>query len=129
MTSALSVLTAWTAVPDWNPWFNEGSGIALADISGNGRLDLIVFMIDGVPDAPNVGYYRIGWDLDTVGRVSSWSPWMTVPDWFSWVNAGADIAVCWRAGRQRRGLGGRARWGACWPPGRRRRGPLRAMAR
>ena len=85
--------TAWTAVPDWNPFFNEGSGIALADISGNGRLDLVVFMIDGAPNAANAGYYRIGWDLDTTGRVSSWSPWMTVPDWFSWVNAGADIAV------------------------------------
>ena len=85
--------TEWTAVPDWNPWFNEGTGIALADISGTGRPDLVVFMIDGVPNAANAGYYRIGWDLDSAGQVSSWSPWMTVPDWFSWVNAGADIAV------------------------------------
>ena len=85
--------TAWTPVPDWNPWLNEGSGIALADISGHGQLDLVVFMIDGVPDAANAGYYRIGWDLDRAGQVSSWSPWMTVPDWFSWVNAGADVAV------------------------------------
>ena len=61
--------TAWAAVPDWNPWINEGSGIALADISGDGRLDLVVFMIDGVPDGPNAGYYRIGWDLDTAGQV------------------------------------------------------------
>ena len=28
--------TTWTAVPDWNPWFNEGAGIAVADISGSG---------------------------------------------------------------------------------------------
>ena len=80
-------------MPDWDPWFNEGAGIALADISGTGRPDLIVFMIDGVPNAANAGYYRIGWDLDTAGQISSWSPWMTVPDWFTWANAGGDIAV------------------------------------
>jgi hypothetical protein len=85
--------TAWAAVPDWNPWFTEGAGIAVADISGTGRPDLVVFMIDGVPNAANAGYYRIGWDLDTAGQVSSWSPWMTVPDWFTWANAGGDIAV------------------------------------
>ena len=85
--------TTWTAVPDWNPWFNEGSGIAVADVSGNGRPDLIVFMVDGVPDGANAGYYRIGWDLDVTGAVSGWSPWLAVPDWFSWANEGADIAV------------------------------------
>src|SRR4051794_29417057 len=85
--------TPWTAVPDWNPWFNEGAGVAVADVSGTGRPDLIVFMVDAVPGGANAGYYRIGWDLDPAGQISSWSPWMAVPDWFTWVNAGADIAV------------------------------------
>jgi hypothetical protein len=83
----------WTTIPDWGPWFNEGAGIAVADISGTGRPDLVVFMIDGIPNAANAGYYRIGWDLDTAGQVSNWSPWMAIPDWFPWANAGADIAV------------------------------------
>src|SRR5919112_1384181 len=85
--------TGWTAVPDWAPWFNEGAGVAVADVSGSGRPDLIVFMVDAKPGGANAGYYRIGWDLDTTGRVSGWSPWMAVPDWFPWANAGADIAV------------------------------------
>jgi hypothetical protein len=85
--------TAWTPVPDWQPWFNEGAGIAVADVNGNGTLDLVVFMVDAVPDAANVGYYRVGWDLSAAGTVSGWSAWMAVPDWFSWVNQGADIAV------------------------------------
>lgn len=85
--------TAWTAVPDWFSWSNEGAGIAVADVSGSGRSDLVVMMIDGVPDGANAGYYRIGWDLDAGGQVSGWSPWMQVPDWFPWVNEGADIAI------------------------------------
>jgi Domain of unknown function (DUF1929)/FG-GAP-like repeat/FG-GAP repeat len=85
--------TQWTAVPDWAPWFNEGAGVAVADVSGSGRPDLIVFMVDGVPGGANAGYYRIGWDLDDAGQVNGWSPWLTVPDWFPWTNAGADIAV------------------------------------
>jgi hypothetical protein len=85
--------TEWTAVPDWAPWFNEGAGVAVADVSGSGRPDLIVFMVDAKPGGANAGFYRIGWDLDTAGRVSGWSPWTAVPDWFPWVNADADIAV------------------------------------
>src|SRR3954467_8987060 len=85
--------TQWTPVPDWGPWLNAGAGIVVADVSGSGRPDLGVVMIDAVPNAANVGAYRIGWDLDTGGQVSGWSPWMTVPDWFSWANAAADIAV------------------------------------
>ena len=85
--------TAWTAVPDWTSWANDGAGIAVADVSGNGRPDLVVFMVDAVPNAANAGYYRVGWDLDAAGQVRDWSPWMAVPDWFAWLNAGADLAV------------------------------------
>ena len=83
----------WLEVPEWGPWYNEGAGVAVADVSGNGTFDLVVFMIDAVPNGANAGYWRVGWDLGIDGHVSAWSPWMRVPDWFPWVNAGADIAV------------------------------------
>ncbi len=83
----------WTAVPGWFSWENEGAGVAVADVSGNGRLDLVVFMVDG-PVGQNAAYYRLGWDLDMTGAVTGgWTPWTPVPDWFSWANAGADITV------------------------------------
>ena len=85
--------TAWTPVPGWDSWFNEGAGVAVADISGSGRPDLLVFRVDAVPDGQNAGSYRIGWDLDAAGQVTGWSPWLAVPDWFPWVNAGADVTV------------------------------------
>ena len=80
-------------MPDWESWFNEGAGVAIADISGNGQPDLLVFRVDAVPDRQNAGYYRIGWDIDAAGRVTGWSPWLAVPDWFPWFNAGADVTV------------------------------------
>jgi hypothetical protein len=85
--------TAWSPVPDWDSWFNEGAGVAVADISGNGQPDLLVFRVDAVPNGQNAGYYRIGWDIDAAGQVTGWSPWLAVPDWFPWFNAGADVTV------------------------------------
>ena len=85
--------TAWSPVPDWDSWFNEGTGVAIADISGNGQPDLLVFRVDAVPNGQNAGYYRIGWDVDAAGQVTGWSPWLAVPDWFPWFNAGADVTV------------------------------------
>lgn len=39
-------------------------------------------------------YYRIGRRLDADGRVTAgWTDWRQVPDWFSWDNEGAGIAV------------------------------------
>jgi hypothetical protein len=83
----------WQQVPNWFPWENSDAGIAVADINGNGRPDVIVFMIDN-PPGQNSGWYRIGWDVDADGApTGGWSPWMQVPDWFPWENQGGDIAV------------------------------------
>src|SRR6266702_3728219 len=89
----------WIAVPDWFSWKNQGAGIAVADLDGDGRPELIVFQIDNPPEQ-NAGYYQIGWNLDTQGIVTSgWSPWSTVPDWFSWENGGGNIAIANLAGK------------------------------
>lgn len=86
--------TAWQPVPDWFSTANDACGIAVADVNGNGRLDLIVYLIDA-PDGPNQGYFRVGWSLDPAsGAVTGgWTDWQRVPDWFSWLNAGGDITV------------------------------------
>lgn len=83
----------WLTVPDWFGWENQGAGVALADLSGNGRLDLVVFVVDN-PPGQNQGYYRIGRDLAADGAVTGgWTPWLAVPDWFGWENQGADICL------------------------------------
>lgn len=88
----------WIEIPDWNAWENQDGSIAVADLTGNGKLDLIVFQIDN-PPGPNRGRYKIGFDLDRVSfNANNWTDWIIVPDWFSWENQGAGIAVADLAG-------------------------------
>ncbi|MGH3797227.1 MAG: galactose oxidase-like domain-containing protein [Pseudonocardiaceae bacterium] len=83
----------WQKVPDWPFFENQGAGIAIADVSGDGHPDLVVLAVDN-PVGQNVGYYRVGFGLGADGTIGGgWSPWQQVPDWFSWENQGADIAV------------------------------------
>jgi hypothetical protein len=85
--------TPWTDVPDWFSFENQGAGAAVVDLDKDGRQDLIVFMIDN-PPGPNQGYYRIGKRLDADGNVTGgWSPWIAIPDWFSFENQHGSIAV------------------------------------
>ena len=83
----------WIAIPDWFSWENQYGSITVTDIYNDGQQELIVFMIDH-PQGGNTGYYRIGKKLDANGNVTGgWSHWMPVPDWFSWENQGAGIAI------------------------------------
>lgn len=83
----------WIAVPDWFSWENQGVGITIADLDKTGQSDLIVFTIDNAPQV-NRGIFRVGKGLDTNGNVAGgWTAWIDVPDWFSWENQGAGVAV------------------------------------
>ena len=85
--------TPWRDIPDWFAWENQGAGIAVADLNGNGRPDLVVMIVDN-PPGPNRGVYRVGHDVDHDGNVTGgWTPWIDIPDWFSWDNQGAGLAV------------------------------------
>ena len=95
--------TQWFDVPDWFSWENQGADIAVADLGGGGDRDLIVFMIDNPPQK-NQGKYRIGKKLDVNGNIAQWTPWIDVPNWFSWENQGGGIAVTPPDGQGQRNL-------------------------
>lgn len=79
----------------------RGGGVAVADVTGSGRPDLIVFATDG--PTGDEGRYCIGRDLDARGEVTGgWGAWETVPGWFSSDLHGAGVAVArLTAGRRR----------------------------
>jgi hypothetical protein len=88
--------TSWSAVKSIPGWFgseNQGGGIAVADLNGDGFPELIVFHIDN-PGGENHGYYRIGWKLNSNGDVTGgWTQPKLIPGWFGSENQGAGIAV------------------------------------
>lgn len=80
-------------IPDWFPLENQGGNIAVADLNGNGLPDLVVVMVDN-PPGRNRGLFRVGRDLDAGGNpTGGWTGWFEVPDWFSFENQGAGIAL------------------------------------
>jgi hypothetical protein len=80
-------------IPDWFSFENQGGNVAAADLSGTGKNDLVVLMIDSAA-GQNRGVFRVGRDLDASGNpLGGWTAWFDVPDWFSWDNQGAGVAI------------------------------------
>jgi hypothetical protein len=83
----------WIEIPNWSTNENQGAGIAIADFGAAG-LGLVVFQVQHVVPGPNRGLFRIGRTLDAQGTVTGgWTDWQQVPDWRSWRDQGAAIAV------------------------------------
>jgi hypothetical protein len=72
-------------------WKGQGAGVAIGDIGGSGRPDMILMAYDN-PSGGNTFRYRVGRDLDADGVASSWSSFITVPG-VGWEGAGADVAL------------------------------------
>ncbi len=84
---------AFTQVPSWGSWENQGAGIAVADLDGDGRPEIFVLRIDHPTPGPNAAFYRVGQSLDAGGNVAAWGPWIEIPNWLANENQGGGLAV------------------------------------
>src|SRR5437773_1552934 len=83
----------WVEIPHWGSRENQGAGVAVADFGVDG-LGLVVFQVRHLVPGPNKGLYSVGHKLDAMGNVTGgWTPWREIPDWISWRDHGAAIAV------------------------------------
>lgn len=90
-----NVTDGWSSpveVPGWFGDETQGAGIAIGDINDDGQPELIVLHIDN-PGGGNRGYYRIGWNMDSKGKVAQWSDRIPIPGWFGDETHEAGIAI------------------------------------
>jgi hypothetical protein len=90
------VVGGWSNPVEIGGWFgneNQGGGCAVADLDGDGKPELVVFILDHRSDG-NFGWYRIGPGLDTNGHVTgTWTDRIPVPDSLGTQSQAGGIAI------------------------------------
>ena len=72
-------------------WEGQGAGVALHNLGGSARPEMILMAYDN-PQGANTFRYRVGRDVDANGVAGSWSGSIQVPG-VGWEGAGADLAI------------------------------------
>ena len=91
--NANGIATSWSGmvtVPGVG-WEGQGAGVAIGNIGGNSRPDMIFMAYDN-PQQGNTFRYRVGRDLNSNGVAASWSNLITVPG-VGWEVASASVAL------------------------------------
>ena len=70
-----------------------GAGMALVNLDGDSRPDMVLMAYDPTPNDRNTFRYRVGWNLDASGTAESWDPgFQTIPG-VGRSAQGADLAL------------------------------------
>src|SRR5262249_61494913 len=105
----VSAWRPWAAVADWDFWENQGAGIAIADLDGDGTPELVVMAVDNPPEQ-NGGYYSVGWRLEAGRPAGRLGPMAADP----------GLALLGEPGRRHHRRGPWPAWDAASGPHRRR---------
>ena len=72
---------------------SAGLGIALTDLRGNGRPDLVITWVDDRA-GENTGFLKVGWDIDGTGTpIGGWSVKQELPGWWGANTQESGLAV------------------------------------
>lgn len=72
-------------------WDGEGAGIDVYDLNGNGAPEVLLMAYDA-PPGQNTFRYKIGWDVDNLGRTSNWSN-LVLENGVGWDGQGAGLKL------------------------------------
>jgi hypothetical protein len=73
-------------------WEGSGAGMSMVQLDQNPRPDMLLLAYDNFPNQPPFFSYRVGWNLDSSGKVDNWSEHIQLPPVPPGV-IGADIDV------------------------------------
>lgn len=92
--STSGIAASWTSLAQLPGvgWDAEGAGMAIGNLGGTSRPDIVLMANDGMPNQPKTIRARIGWDLDNSGNATSWTNQPIVPG-LGWSAHGAGVAV------------------------------------
>lgn len=87
------IASRWSGI-NYGPslgWEGQGAGVAVTDLDGDSTPE-VIFMAYDNPSGANNFRYMVGYDMNSSGRVASWSS-MQITDGVGWEADGAGIAI------------------------------------
>ncbi|HOO52776.1 MAG TPA: hypothetical protein PLX30_00905 [Methanothrix sp.] len=73
-------------------WEGQGAGIAIANLDGNSRPDMVLMAYDN-PAQANTFRYKIGWNLNNNGVAARWDSNFVTVEGVGWEGQGAGVAI------------------------------------
>jgi len=73
-------------------WEGQGAGVAIANLDGNSRPDMVLMAYDNPAEA-NTFRYKIGWNLNSNGAAARWDSGFVTVEGVGWEGQGAGVAI------------------------------------
>ena len=90
----------WMEIPGGFGTDTGDAGIVMTNLNNDDKWDIVVFHVDQA-GSNNLGYYRIGWDVDRNGHTRNWSAPISIGKWWGDQTQGAGVTMSDLTGNKR----------------------------